>query len=492
MLKDIKHTIKQSAVYGLSRISTKLIAFVLLPLYSLNFSLAEYGVIVRIEALWQILWIVFLFGLEPGIISWYTKFQEESKKRIFLFSVSLFLFVTNIIYTIIFYYTSGFFSLMIFDTLNYSTLIFYASLIGSFETFIFVVFLLLRIKERAFLYSMFSILITLINLAVQLYFLLYTDMKLEGIFIAKILSPALVLLLLFPYFAKYLKIGFDPETMKTLIRYSLPLMIAGVVGTLLNQSDRYILGYLTDSREVGLYGFGYNICGILNFFIIAPFALAFNVLAWKKYKDANAKRFFTKSVTYLFFAIIYLALILSLATPILIKIFTLNQDYWLAKDIVPWIALSIPFYGISYIGFFSFYVAQKTVYMLWVYLTALLVNIILNFILIPHYQMYGAAVSNFLSFLILCLMNYFLSRNSYFFGYEWKKIFFMILIYILLVFPFFYFSFENTFTEYILKLAAVIAFPLLLYPLNFYELIEINSIRGFFNKYLRTNFKDKN
>lgn len=488
MLKDIKYTLKQSAVYGVSRISTKAVAFILLPLYSLNFSLAEYGVIVRIETLWQILWVIFLFGLEPGIISWYTQYQEEKKKKIFLFSVSIFLFVTNIIYSVIFYYTSGLFSLMIFDTIDYSTLIFYASLIGSFETFIFVVFLLLRINEKAFLYSVFSILITLINLAVQVYFILYTSMKLEGIFIAKILSPALVLLLLLPYFTKYIKAGFDSETMKILIRYSFPLMVAGIIGTLLNQSDRYILGYLTDSTEVGLYGLGNNICGILNFFVIAPFVLAFNVLAWKKYKDANAKRFFTKSITYLFFVIIYLALILSLVTPNLIKIFTLNKDYWLAKDIVPWIAISLPFYGIAYIGFFSFYVKQKTIFMLWVYLVPLFVNVVLNFILIPHYQMYGAAISNFLSFLILCVMNYSLSKYSYFFKYEWRKIILMISAYIVLVFPFFYFSINDIYIQYILKLAAVIAFPLILYPLKFYELVEINTIRGFLNKYLRTNF----
>lgn len=491
MLKDIKNTVKQSAVYGLSRVSTKLISFILLPLYSLNFSVAEYGVLVRIETLWQILWAFFLFGLEPGIIRWYTQFSDINNKRVFLFSVSAFLFITNIIYTVIFFYFSGFLSLLIFGTSDFSTLVFYASLIASFEALIFLVFLLLRINERAFLYSLFSIVITLLNLLIQVYFILYTSNKLNGVFIAKILSPAIVLLILLPYYMKFIKIGFDAKAFRQLIIYSIPLMIAGVVATLLNQSDRYILGYLTDSAEVGLYGLGYNICGILNFFIIGPFSLAFTVLAWKKYKDDNALRFFTKSVTYLFYSIIYLALILALITPLLIKIFTLNENYWQAKDIVPWIAVSVPFYGITYIGYFSFYVTEKTHYMLWAYLIALAINIISNFILIPHFKMYGAAISKFISFLALCLIIYHFSRKNYFFKYEWRKIFNMIAVYILLVFPFFYFKFDNSFLETVLKITAVILFPFVLYFLNFYELIEINSIRGFLNKYLHLNLKDK-
>lgn len=485
MLKDIKHTIRQSAVYGLSRISTKLISFILLPLYSLNFSIAEYGVIVRIETLWQILWTIFLFGLEPGIISWYNKFEDVKKRKVFLFSVSMFLLVTNIIYTIIFYYASGFFSLVIFESAKYSELIFYASLIGSFEAFIFVVFLLLRIREKALMYSLFSVVITVLNLLIQLYFILYTSQKLEGIFIAKILSPALVLIMLLPFFLKFIKPGYDSATMKALIVYSFPVMLAGVVGTLLNQSDRYILGFLTGSAEVGLYGLAYNICGILNFFIIGPFALAFTVIAWKKVKDDNAERFFTKTTTYLFYATIWMALMLSLATPTLIRIFTLNESYWLAKDVVPWIALSIPFYGISYVGFFSFYVTGKTVYMLWVYFISLAVNILLNFILIPKFGMYGAAAANIFSFLTLCVMNYYFSMSNYFFKYEWKKIIVMCGLYVLLVFPFFFFNFENPAVEFLLKLLAIILFPLLLIPLGFYEAIEKERIRGLFNKYFR-------
>lgn len=485
MLKDLKNTIKQSAVYGLSRVASKLVSFILLPLYSINFTVAEYGVISRIETLWQVLFAVFIFGLESGIVRWYTKIENPEIRKKFLFSVSLFMVIINFLFTLMIFAGSGMISGIIFETEQYSNLVFYASLIATIEAFIFVEFLLLRINEKAFSYSFFSILIAVVNLLIQYYYLTYTQTKLEGVFLAKIIAPAIVFFILLPYYLRFLKFSLDIKSLKELIIYSFPPMLAGISSVLLNQSDRFLLGYFGSSSDVGLYSLAYNICGLLNVFVISPFSLAFIVLAWKKYESANAVRFFTKNITYLFFVTVYLALALSLATPNLIKIFTLNKDYWLAKDIVPWIAIAIPFYGISIIGYFSFYVTKKTYYILYFTTLCFIFNVILNILLIPYFGMYGAAISNFISFFLLCYLNYRYSKKNYFFKYEWGKIFLMVIVYAVLVFPFFYFQmFDFTILNVLLKIVAFILFPVILYILGFYEPIELERVNGFINKYL--------
>src|SRR5205085_7605752 len=145
---------------------------------------------------------------------------------------------------------------------------------------------------------------------------------------------------------------------------------------LLNQVDKYLLGNITGLNNVGIYGLAYNISGLINFLIVSPFTLAFTVISWKKLKDENAKRFYTKTITYLFLAVTYVSVIVSLFTPHLIKIFTLKTDYWLASNYVPWIVLSMPFYGMHFIGVFSFYVTKKTKYVLYTYTIALLSNVV--------------------------------------------------------------------------------------------------------------------
>ncbi len=484
MLKDIKNTVKQSAVYGLSRISTKLIAFILLPLLTLNFSVPEYGVYVLTESLWQILWAVFLFGFESGVVRWYLEISDEFKRKRFLFSVAAFLIVFNSILLILIYLLSGSISSLVYENTGLSRFVLYAALIAAVESFSFIIFLLLRIEEKAKMYSILAVLSTLISLVLQIYFLQYSAIKLEGVFLAKIASPLLIILVLFPYFIRHIKIGFERSLLTDLLKYSFPVMIASLVITLLNQVDRYILGYMTGLKDVGIYGLAYNVSGLVNFLVVSPFSLAFTVISWKKLKDENAKRFYTKTITYLFLGVIYVSLIIALFTPHLIKIFAMKTDYWTASKYVPWIILAMPFYGIHFVGVFSFYVTKRTKYVFMSYLIALAVNIVCNFAFIPIFGIYGASFVNLGSFIVLCIAIYLFSKKNYFFEYEWYKIFLMIFFYAALAAPFFYFDFTSRILEIILKIAAVISYPFILYIFRFYEPIEIRSFKGFINKYL--------
>lgn len=483
MLQDIKNTLKQSAIYGLSRVSTKLVAFILLPLYSVNFTVAEYGVIGRLETFWQILWSIFLFGLESGVIRWFTLIPDEGKKKKFLFSTTVFLFVLNIFFVFIIFSTSGFFSTLIFETGEYTKLITFTSLIAALESVSFLVFLLIRIKEKPLMYSMFSILATLLNLGFQYYYIVFTPHKLEGVFLAKIFSPAIVVALLLPYYLKSLKIGFDKENLKALIIYSFPMMIASLVSSLLNQSDRYFLGYLSDQYSVGIFVLGNNIAGLINFFIISPFALAFTVISWKKLNDSNAGRFYTKTATYFYLVTVYSAVFLSLFTPYIIKIFTLNTSYWPAMNIVPWLSMAMPLYGIHFIAVFSYYVTKKTKFLLAIYTVSLITKIILNLLLIKPLAIYGAAIANYASFAVLVIVLYIYSRKEYFIIFEWFKILLMTVCAIALIIPFFYIRFDNKTLEIGAKFLVMIAYPFLLYLFRFYEKVEVESLKGFFRKY---------
>ena len=260
-------------------------------------------------------------------------------------------------------------------------------------------------------------------------------------------------------------------------------MLASLASSLLNQADRYFLGYLANADDVGIYVLGSNISGLINFLVIAPFSLAFTVLSWKKLNDENAKRFYTKTSTYLYLGITYCAIIVSLFTPHLIKVFTLNTNYWTAKNIVPWLAMAMPLYGIHFISVFSYYVTKKTNFILITYTSSLIIKIILDLILIPPFGIYGAAIANYIGFFSLVGLLYVFSRKEYFIKFEWLKIFSMTLCAVIIIFPFFYFDTGTRLMQIILKLIAVLIYPFLLYMLKFYEPVEKLMIRGFINKY---------
>ena len=123
--------------------------------------------------------------------------------------------------------------------------------------------------------------------------------------------------------------------------------------------------------------------GLIDFLIISPFALAFTVLSWKKLNDSNANRFYTKTATYLFLGMLFTAHCCFSVYTYLIKVFTLNTDYWSAMKIVPWLAHWLCLYtGFTLYAVFSYYVTKKTNFMLLIYTSSLTAKISLNILLI--------------------------------------------------------------------------------------------------------------
>ncbi len=490
MLLDIKNTIKQSAIYGLSRISLKFVSFILTPVISIYFTVAEYGVLDRFERIWQIILGISLFGMETALLRWYTLTEEPQKKKSFIFSITVFLISINFILIFISVVFSKQFSNIIFGTEVYYRIIIYTFLIACFEGLMVIPLTIIRAQNKPFKYFIITITAALISMFLQLYFLLYSNNKLEGIFISKFIAPLLTFLIIIPYLIKNISWHFDIKDLSEVIKFSFPLMLTSIVSTILLSANRFILGFIGKSVEVGLFSLASNISGIITFILISPFQLAFNAIFWQKLKDANASRFFTKSVTYSFLFYVWGALVLSLLIPYIIKIYIpKSPEYWQAENLVPILSFSLVFYGMLTIVYMSYHHAKRNDLIFYFQSGILIFNILLNYILIPIFGMYGASAATFVSNLILIVIMYFFSRNYYFIKYETSKLIYIFLTASIIIVFFYSIKIELKWVDITLRILASISFPFLLYFLNIYEVVEISSAKSLLKKYLKINGK---
>lgn len=485
MLSDIKNTVRQSAVYGLSRISLKLAGFILFPLYSLYLSVDQYGVVVRAEIFWQIINSFLLFAFETALMRWAANAGSEDERRRLSFTVFAVVALINFLFMAVGLMFSNAISGLLFDSPVYNSLVLICFGISFAESLIGIPLVILRMREKAGSYLAVVVSSTVISMAIQLYVLFYAEDKITGIFISKLIAPVMMLVVLTPMMIGYFRFRFDRIAGREVMAFAFPLMLASFVSMMLSGQDRFILGYLSDSREVGLYGLGYNIAGVLNFLIVAPFAMAFPVIFWKKINDGNGPRFFTKSVTYGQFIVTWAALALSLYAPHFIKVFALNPDYWAAAPVVPILALTFVLTNMQVTGHMSFYHSKKTNMVLLMYIIATAANVALNYLLIPAMQMYGSAVAKVISYLICVVLIYVLSPRYYFIKWEMNKLILMTVVAAVLTVPFYLFDIGNIWLELMLKTVALASFPFILFVFRFYEEIEITSIKGFFLKYSR-------
>lgn len=488
MLQDIKNTIKQSAIYGLSRISLKFVSFVITPVISIYFTVGEYGILDRFERVWQIIFAISLFGMETALLRWYTLTNDNENKKSLIFTILIYLTAINVIMFIIGFIFSDSFSYLIFNDSYYSNIIIFTFLIACFEALMVVPLSLLRAENKPGQYLLITISGTIIALLLQLYFLIYSNNKLEGIFISKFIAPCLTFIFLIPFLIRRTSLKFNFNILKEIVAFSFPLMLTGVVSTLLNSVNRFILGFIGKPDDVGLFSLASNISGILTFILISPFQLAFNAIFWQKLKDSNAARFFTKSVTYSFLLYVWGALTISLLIPYIIKIYIPTKpEYWESQELVSILSMSLVFYGMLTISYMSYHHAKRNDLIFYFQSGALILNIFLNYLLIPFWGMFGAAISTLISFYMLIYFMYYFSYRYYFIKYESMKLYIIFISAGIIIFAFQYINIQPKWLDITCRLMVCIVFPLLLVPFKIYEKIEIETARKIVRKYLKVN-----
>ncbi|MCK5381837.1 MAG: polysaccharide biosynthesis C-terminal domain-containing protein, partial [Candidatus Latescibacteria bacterium] len=249
--------------------------------------------------------------------------------------------------------------------------------------------------------------------------------------------------------------------------------------------DRYILKLLVDYREVGLYNLGYKIAGVLNMLLIQSFSLSLLPIAYRMYGQKGDKRYYSKMLTYFVYVLFGGGLGLAFFGKELIEKFALNPDYWLAYQVVPYLIFAYIFSGAKAVVSLGLYLKKKTNYIAYNTIGAAVLNIGLNFILIPKYKMMGAAVATIISFIALYFVTYFVADRFYKIPYENMKLLKMLILAIVLFFLSTLAADLSTLPRLLFKLGLLISFPFLLYPINFYEEIEIERIKAGFKRIAR-------
>ena len=95
----------------------------------------------------------------------------------------------------------------------------------------------------------------------------------------------------------------------------------------------------------------------------------------------------------------------------------------------------------------------------------------------------GAALATLISQIFFFLIMHYIAQKSYFIPYEKKKILLILITGIVLSFSGLFISDIELITRLLIKSAALISFPIILYLFNFYEPIEIQAIKGFIAKW---------
>ncbi len=490
MLKSLKLSFTNTLIYGVGNLASKLVGFILIPIYVKYFSTSTYGVLGLLEVTGIALSSILGLALSQALYRWYWDEDYATQKKSVFSTVFLFLSVFLIFIVFVAFFSSSIISNAVLGDTNFRDLVFLVIVASSVQILMQVVSTLIQLQQKALLFTLSNISILLIQLGLTIYFIVYMNLGLMGIYYAQIISLCAYFLIVSKFLYNNLTIKLEFGLLKLMLLYSSPLLISNVAALVISTSDRYFIRIFGTLGNLGVYQFGYKIVNTLSVLVIASAQMAIFPLMFKKMNDPDAKRFYSKMMTYFTFGVMFFVLFLNFYGLEIIKVLAKKQEYWASFNIIPFISLGIIFAMLRDLNTIPLQIVKKSALISKIVISSAVFSFLINWLIIPKYGSMGAAVSFVISQFSYLLLMMFFAQKHYRINYEIIKLVKMIVVGIVLFFISQLLSGFPLMARLILKLLLIIVFPILLYFLNFYEQVELNSLKSFWIKW-KNPFKIK-
>ncbi|MGV2989257.1 oligosaccharide flippase family protein [Vibrio sp. E150_011] len=423
--------------YLLSSLMTKGMGFFLLPLFTHYLSAEEYGTLSTLESFGRVIPIFLSLYLDAAFSRYYYQERELSEKKVTtLFSTHFwFLLPWGVGICIISIVMSPF---LISDIISVSILpiivLVFTQLLNQLAIMVTMIWTAnLLAKKLAVLQMTMSFLALLLTV----YFLVVEGDGWESR-IYSLGIVALIQVVFLIYIAcrnSWLKLEFDYVVLKRSLRFSVPLIPNIAAGWITMFSDRIILAHFDRIEEVGLYSIAAQIATLMYIINDAMTKIQGSVAMSGLTTDhERAKRKIAQFIL-AYFSLMSLAYFFLISFSKELLHFFTDPGFHGALFIIPIISLVYLFSGFYRV--FSIVISYHNA--TWVISAAAfvqaIVNIILNFLFIPIFGMYGAAVSSVTSLIFYTLFIFYFSQKIDYievnYG-ELSKIFCLLILFSLL------------------------------------------------------------
>lgn len=398
MLKNILRSslFKQFSGFGIGPIVGMFISTLTVPITTRFLLPEEYGKSALFTLAKTIFVLVAFLGLDQSFIRFYNQ-KDISKKTILCTSFTVPFLVSIFL---------GFCSIILMRPIS-------IWLYGSFEPFLMILFPLflisivfdrfsisiIRMQLRGRLFSIISIFTQLISFIVLLFLLIYYEKTFRSIVLAAMFSSYLstiVLLFITRNEWAFKKEYFDKNLFKSMIQFSLPLIPATLLSWLLNSFDKIAIKQWSSYQELGFYAAAFKIVTLVSIFQTI-FTTGWVPVAYKWYEESKEKKYFESVSTIVTICMTFIYMVVVLFRDLLFLF--LGAAYRDTTQVFIFLLFMPVMYTISEASAIGIGLKKKTKYSLIISIIAVVINIVLNFLLVPKYGAKGAAIGTCVSYL---------------------------------------------------------------------------------------------
>ena len=426
----MKSLAKDTAIYGVSSIIGRFLNWCLVPLYTIAFPVAEYGVVTFVYSVVAIALIVLTYGMETGFFRFAN--HERWSDPMEVYSTSLIsLASTSSLFVILVALFLGPISRAM-ECSGHDSYVMMMAVCVAIDAFLALPFSYLRYKKRPVRFAVIRLVNIGVNIGLNLFFILLCpwlmkaapatvnwfyrpDFGIGYIFLANLIASCVNFVMMIPELRGF-PYRFNKRLLAEMLRYSAPLLVLGVAGVMNQTIDKILYPTLAAGRGdalegLGIYGANYKIAIVMVMFIQA-FRFAYEPFIFARNKEDGAEsrnRAYSDAMKYfvLFGFLIFLGVMFYLD---IIKYF-ISPRYFSGLKVVPIVMLAELCFGIFFNLSVWYKLSDKTIWGVWFSLLGLAVTLALNIILVPRMGYMGCAWAALASYGIMMIASYAVGRR---------------------------------------------------------------------------------
>lgn len=406
-MSESKKTLNELLGFSLGPIINALIGFLSTSIMTRLIVPAEMGKATMYGTAKGLIVLILLLGFDYAFMR---EYQESTDKKKLLFHVSIVPITLSIILFICSYFFYKPISLALFGEINQILVVLLG---GNIFLEILMNFSgnIVRMSGKAKIFSTLTITLRLSSFISTVLIILLVGESFESIIYGQFISYLLTtLLFLFVCRSdwKLTKEKIDKTLWKKLIILALPMLSTNVLTWAFNSLDKIALRAWTTFDEIGIYSGAFKVVNIVEV-VKYSFTLFWFPTAMRWYKEKVKMDYFQRVLDSMAFILAIIFILMTSLRSIIIHF--LGQEYNSSMNVYPLLLFMPVMTILSEITVMGLHFEKKTMYHSLISIIVSSLNILGNFILVPHLGAIGAAIATSVSYLLFFLLRTFFSRR---------------------------------------------------------------------------------
>jgi O-antigen/teichoic acid export membrane protein len=267
------------------------------------------------------------------------------------------------------------------------------------------------------------------------------------------------------------------EVRKTL-SFGLPQVPGAILNTLRGSADRLLISALMGPAFLGLYALATRLGQLVQILVVGPFRLVGPAAIFSAENESDAPAFYARLQTYFLLVATFVALGVALLAEDVLEILA-AREFWSSATLVPWICFGVVIRGSWLLLSVGYLLNRRTVWFSITIAFDLVIYLGLVYLLVPMLGLIGPGIALCLSTASTAVLCYGTSRRFYPLQVEGARLLkaaFAALIVLGIGRLVSDLELQHAVSIFVNALV-VMGFPLLLFPLRFWEGGELDKAR---------------